>query len=159
MLFLPIVLLCLVARVISEQCFSDSYGYDVAGFCLSDYYNKMVLPRDEDDISLVNFTDIVLKDVNQFNNEDDAIQLRLFVWLSWFDPRIRVIDQQINGSGNGINAIWIPAIELNGIIQGLFDPGKNKFFFGVVEDRVDYYSTLDVTIKCPTNYHDFPFEV
>ena len=71
----------MVARAISEQCFSDTFGYG-DGFCLPDNYNKMVVPRDETtNISLVNFTAITLKDAYQFNNEDDTVEIRLFVSL------------------------------------------------------------------------------
>ena len=94
MLALRIFLLTLVARVIiSYQCFSDSIGWG-DGFCLPDSYNKIVVPRDEDtNIALVNFTAIFLKDVYQFNNEDDTIKVRLFVLLRWVDPRITFTEQ------------------------------------------------------------------
>ena len=46
MLPFRIVLLVVVGRVISEQCFSDTYGLGDE-FCLSDNYNNMVVPVDE----------------------------------------------------------------------------------------------------------------
>ena len=79
MLTLQLFLIVLAAREITaEQCFSDSFGFG-DGFCLSEDYNKMAVPRDENGtVFLVSFYDLVLKDVYQFNNEDDTIQLRLF---------------------------------------------------------------------------------
>ena len=94
---LRLFVLVLEAGAIAEQCFSDSFGWS-DGFCLTDHYNKMVVPRDEaTNISLVYFTAITLKDAYQFNNEDDTIQVRLFIWLTWIDPRIKYPKIPIKG--------------------------------------------------------------
>ena len=53
-------------------------------------------------------------------------KVRLFVLLRRIDPRI-TYTEHINGTGNGINNIWIPDIELNGLAHGLLDAGKNKY--------------------------------
>ena len=63
-----------ITRISSKRCFSDSLSNQ---FCLSDGYNKKVLPPRlaNDGIVHVQFSSLLLSDVYSFDNGHDTIKI------------------------------------------------------------------------------------
>ena len=145
----------------SERCFSDSYGLGT-GFCLGENYNKMVLPLPEVGPVKINISEIYLTDIFTFNNDDDTITIGLIMYLKWIDERIR-FHRHVTGKTHGINEIWMPDIELKGNNKKLFHNEVKRSEILIRKKNnttyVNYATSMDLDITCPTSYSQFPFDL